>query len=188
MGARISPKFAPRFYGPLQVLEGVGAVTYRIQLPPSACIHPIYHVSLLKKVVGKYRVEPELPQGLEGDAANPQEPAATVLVTMLFPRMVKLWVSYWYNGRLKLWIGLPEKRSSIFKANCSSSDLRTSLLFNKWAMVGPYPSHWALMGCYCSSHLGPRNGGFISGEIGREWERMLRSQREEWNDLYGRRI
>ncbi|KHN13802.1 hypothetical protein glysoja_016086, partial [Glycine soja] len=33
-------------------------------------IHPVFHVSLLKKAVGKYKVEEVLPTGLEDDRAE----------------------------------------------------------------------------------------------------------------------
>ena len=45
-------KLSPKYYGPYKVLQKIGTMAYKLELPASLQVHPISHVSCLKKVIG----------------------------------------------------------------------------------------------------------------------------------------
>lgn len=48
-------KLAPRFYGLYQINKKINQVTYNLILLDRSCVHNVFHVSCLKKALGKYQ-------------------------------------------------------------------------------------------------------------------------------------
>ena len=67
LAQRQNQKLSPRFYGPFEVIEKVGNAAYRLLLPQGTNIHPVFHVSLLKRCVSPTAVTQPLPTCLNED-------------------------------------------------------------------------------------------------------------------------
>jgi hypothetical protein len=60
---RPCPKLAFKYFGPFKVIQRIGSVPYKLELPAHAQEYPIFHVSHLKSFTPNYTsVFAELPQ------------------------------------------------------------------------------------------------------------------------------
>jgi hypothetical protein len=70
------PKLAYKYFGPFKILERVGTMAYRLELPPDSKVHPVFHISQLKPFVADHTpVYSTLPvtTDLEAAAAVPEQ-------------------------------------------------------------------------------------------------------------------
>jgi hypothetical protein len=51
VATRANHKLSYKYFGPYEVLQKVGAVAYRLRLPESSSVHPVFHVSQLKQYI-----------------------------------------------------------------------------------------------------------------------------------------
>jgi len=42
-------KLSMRYFGPFPIMARLGPIAYKLQLPPTTQIHPVFNVSVLKK-------------------------------------------------------------------------------------------------------------------------------------------
>ncbi|KAF2325716.1 hypothetical protein GH714_033646 [Hevea brasiliensis] len=100
---RASQKLASRYFGPYRVLERVGKLAYKLELPAGSKVHPVFHVSLLKQHIGDtFPVSDVLPL-LSDDGEAILEPA-TILDTRWIRRGSRT-----IQESLVLWKHLPQE-------------------------------------------------------------------------------
>jgi hypothetical protein len=65
LAPRSSQKLAFNFFGPYKIVQKVGSVAYRLELTESSLVHPVFHVSQLKKAVGSKYLVSSLPLDIQ---------------------------------------------------------------------------------------------------------------------------
>ena len=69
---RTSQKLAAKFFGPYLVIARIGEVAYKLELPLTATIHPVFHVSQLKQSISHQPVQSDLPPMPQMQELQPQ--------------------------------------------------------------------------------------------------------------------
>lgn len=98
-GIRGSLKLRSKYFGPFRVMSKVGSAAYKLQLPENAAIHPVFHVSQLKRHLGTHAVPlPGLP--LVGENGKVKTEPTAVLDRRIIPcrnELVAQWLIQWLS-------------------------------------------------------------------------------------------
>ena len=100
LAIRANAKLAFRYFGPFQVEAKVGDRSYRLHLQAKSKLHPVFHVSQLRKGAPPTQVHEELPQ--VDDADPPHHVPDQVLQTHQVQRRHKT-----LERALIKWTGMP---------------------------------------------------------------------------------
>jgi len=92
-------KHQPHFFGPYRVSRRVGVVAYELDLPQGNKIHNVFHVSCLKRAIGKHitPIEELPPMDEEGQLVLIPEEILEVGERNLRKRSIKEYLVKWKN-------------------------------------------------------------------------------------------
>jgi hypothetical protein len=97
---RKNQKLSMKYFGPFKIIAKVGTIAYKLQLPSTARIHPVFHVSQLKVYKGNVQ-EPYMPLPLTVTEVGPIMQPIQVLATRTILRgihQVQQILVQWENG------------------------------------------------------------------------------------------
>lgn len=98
---RNNTKLGPKYFGPFQIVDQVGQVAYKFNLPATAQIHPTVHVSQLKQFRGHLPHHPYIPDWLQGSSTETPKLTEKILARRLVKRKNRATVQF-----LVQWQGL----------------------------------------------------------------------------------
>lgn len=96
-------KLSPHFYGPFTIIDQCGLVAFKLDLPESSKIHPVFPFSLLKPHHGTFTA---ITEPLPADAFNNHPLSLSLILKWICPPL-RLAVKLWSNG----WVFAPEDTS-----------------------------------------------------------------------------
>ena len=97
--AKKDSKLSPKYYGPYKVLQKIGTMAYKLELPATSRVHLVFHVSCLKKVIGDklpiQTIFPELDE--EGKIILEPEAVKETRTRQLRNRSISEYLIKWKN-------------------------------------------------------------------------------------------
>ncbi|KAI5438609.1 hypothetical protein KIW84_024371, partial [Lathyrus oleraceus] len=122
-------KLGLRYFGPFQIIAKIGPVAYKLLLPPTAKIHPVFHVSALKPCKGEHNVH-YLPLPLTTNELGPILMPQTIIQSRVILQQQQQ-----IPQVLVQWEGLPRSAAtwenwSEFQDNYPNLNLEDKVSFN----------------------------------------------------------
>jgi hypothetical protein len=122
-------KLAPRFCGPFTVLKRIGSSAYCLDFPANIKIHPVFHVSRLKELLGSHDnpVSTQTLVTLEDLASKPHMPER--ILNSRTKRAYALWKfeSLKLSGWMVLLMMLPGSEKILFKHTSQASHCKSAI-------------------------------------------------------------
>ncbi|PHT32849.1 hypothetical protein CQW23_29186 [Capsicum baccatum] len=73
-------KLSPRYIGPYQIVRRIGGVAYELELPAIlGSVHPVFHISMLKKCIGDHSLVVPIDEIKVGDSLSYEEEPVEIL-------------------------------------------------------------------------------------------------------------
>jgi hypothetical protein len=95
--AKKDNKLSPKYYGPYKVLQNIGTMAYKLQIPASSRVHLVFHVLFLQKVIGDkipvQNIFPELDE--EGKIILEPQPIIDTRILQLRNRSISDYLIKW---------------------------------------------------------------------------------------------